>query len=646
MSYTISRRDLVSAAGIAAGAAAAAGLAGGSAAYAATSEKSSAASGAADGSAALTYADTVAWNYEVDVLIVGLGGAGAAAAITAAQRGARTLVVEKAPEGLDGGNTKFCSQRFLRTEEADRDKMVEYMKQVRGLYTEDMSDEVIDYLVDGYTRTAAWYESVGGYVDSPKVDPEFPDFVNSDIVVKNWTADDYQGAFWPTMLRNIEQLQQDGKIEVWHNSPAVRLIQDPVSRTVLGAVVDKDGDEQLSIRATHGVLLACGGFEANNQMVQDYVDMPKCVPLGTQYNTGDGIKMAQAVGADLWHMSATSGPFFEFQDPDTKVCYRQLLGTLSYSTLKDVAAIVVGADGTRFMPETVGLKHGHILFHGLWIRVPSSYPSYVVFDEAARTTKPFYRVWSQGMEDEIAKGWITKADTLEDLADAIGVPSDNLAQQVQDYNGYCDAGEDPLGRPAEYLFPFGSGPYYAFPITPCFINTQGGPVRNTSCQVLDTNREPIPGLFSAGEIGSFYSSLYQGAGNVAECIMTGIDSITNMMKQTTEAAPLEFAAAGEAQQYQPEAYAAPEYELGDGQYLGTGDGMGVITARVTMDGDKIAQVEVLNGSETPGIGSIAIAEVPQAIVDAQSTDVDTVAGATRSSDGIIAAVKDAVAQAK
>ena len=627
----LTRRSFVTSAAAGAAALGAAGLAGTTARAA---------------EAPATFADTIAWNYEADVVIVGLGGAGAAAAITAARAGAKTLVVEKAPEGLDGGNTKYCSQRFLRCDPENRDKMVEYMKAVRGLFTEDMSDEVIEYLVDGYTRTADWYESVGGYVGDPEVDPEYPDFVNSDIVVKNWTAKDYQGAFWPTMLRNISELREQGKIEVWHSSPATKLVQDPISRTVIGVVVSKDGEQDVNVRAKNGVLLACGGFEANNQMVQNYVDMPKCVPLGTQYNTGDGIKMAQSVGADLWHMSATSGPFFEFQDPDTKVCYRQLTGTASYTGLKDSAAIMVGADGTRFVSETVKLRHGHVMFHGLYIRVPSSFPIYVVFDEASRLTKPFYRVWSDGMEDEIAKGWITKADTLEELAEAISVPAENLVKQVEDYNGYCETGVDPLGREADYLHAFGDGPYYAFPVVPCFINTQGGPVRNTSCQVLDTNREPIPGLYSAGELGSFYSSLYQGAGNVAECIMTGIDAVTTMLANPADAAPLQFTTAESAEQVASEPYEAPTYETAEGQYVGDGDGMGIVHVRVTMDGEKISEVEVLDSTETPRIGELAIDQIPQAIVDAQSTEVDVVAGATRTSDGIIAAVNKALAEAK
>lgn len=270
---------------------------------------------------------------------------------------------------------------------------------------------------------------------------------------------------------------------------------------------------------------------------------------------------------------------------------------------------------------------------------------YVVFDEAARVAKPFYRVWSEGMVDEIEKGWIVKADSLEELAETIGVPAENLVKQVADYNACCEAGEDPLGRLPECLFPFGEGPYYAFPIVPCFINTQGGPVRNTKCQVLNTNREVTPGLFCAGELGSFYSDLHQGAGNIAECIMTGIDAVNTMMEQTADATPLVFSVTEKPTEVVTEPYEAPVYECGEGQYVGTGDGMSVVTARVTLEDGKIAQVEVLGGSETPRIGSLAIEQVPAAIVEAQGTEVDVVAGATRTSQGIIAAVKDALAQA-
>jgi hypothetical protein len=202
--------------------------------------------------------------------------------------------------------------------------------------------------------------------------------------------------FWPVI--RAAAVERADHIHVWYDSPATKLIQDPITKAILGMTVMHE-DQAYNVRAKRGVVLACGGFEANNRMVEDYLQLPYAIPLGSPYNTGDGITMAQEVGADLWHMSALSGPFLEFQNPQTTIPFRQLMGTLSYSSLKDTSAIIIGADGTRFVNECVGLKHGHVMFHGLFIRVPIFLPAWAVFDEQARLLKPLYRVWSQGMEN-------------------------------------------------------------------------------------------------------------------------------------------------------------------------------------------------------------------------------------------------------
>lgn len=596
-----------------------------------------------DGTAAdgVCYADTIPWNATFDTVIVGFGGAGAAAAIEAHDKGLKAVVVEKAPEGMDGGNTHYCSQRFLYIHKEDRDKAIEYMKEVRGLYTDNMSDEVIEYLVDGFTETVSWFDAIGGKNYELKVEPEYPDFVNADVIYKCYTGDNYN--FWP-VVRRAAMSRRDDTLQIWFSTPCEALIQDPISKEILGVRVTRD-KETLNLRATRGVILAAGGFEANNEMIQDYVQLPYAIPLGGHYNTGEVIKQAQAVGADLWHMSATSGPFLEFKNPKTGYAYRQLMGTGSTNYVKDTSAIMVGADGTRFVSETTMLKHGHVMFHGLYIRVPISLPAFLVFDEAARVKQPFYRVWSDGMEKEIADGWITKADTLEALAEAIGLPADGLVKGVQEWNDACAAGADPLGRETEYLHPLGEGPYYAFPLTPAFINTQGGPARNTACQVLNTSREPIPGLYSAGEIGSFYSSKYQGAGNLAECIVTARTAVEQVAGRTSEATPIVLEPVEQPAPYQAQSD-DKTFTCSENQYIGTGYGVSEIKVRVTMDGDRIANVEILQNYETPGIADGALNEIGQRIVDMQSTDVDMIAGATRTTKGIMEAVNDALRQAK
>ena len=83
-------------------------------------------------------------------------------------------------------------------------------------------------------------------------------------------------------------------------SPATKLFQDPVSRAVIGVEIDKAG-ETVNIRAKNGVVMTMGGFENNKQMVEDFLGLTKSTPAGTLFNTGDGVKMAMGVGADLWH---------------------------------------------------------------------------------------------------------------------------------------------------------------------------------------------------------------------------------------------------------------------------------------------------------------------------------------------------------
>ena len=591
----------------------------------------------------VAYADSIAWNAEYDAVIVGFGGAGAIAAIELADAGLDVVVLEKAPYGHEGGNTRYCSQRFLHVAEEDRDKMVTYMKNVRGLY-ENMDDEVIDFLVDGFTKTTAYYEKLGGVAYELKHDPEFPAFEGSDIVTKCYTMNNGGKGFWPVI--RAAAIERSDHIHIWYESPAQKLIQDPYHKTILGVTIHRE-EGDYHIRAKRGVILACGGFEANNRMVEDYLQLPYAIPLGSPYNTGDGITMALEAGADLWHMSALSGPFLEFQNPNTTIPFRQLMGTLSYSSLKDTSAIIVGADGTRFVNETVGLKHGHVMFHGLYIRVPISLPAWAIFDEKARLLKPLYRVWSQGMEKELEKGWILKADTLEELAETIGVPAENLVAQIERYNVYCDSGVDEeCGRPAEYLTAFTDGPYYALPLVPAMINTQGGPTRNIECEVLDPRGNAIPRLYSAGELGSFYSSIYQGAGNLAECMVTGWKAAEKILaNEDYKPETISLAAAEKAEQIDF-AMKDEEFEAGEDEYIGVGYGIGRIVVKVRMDGDKIGSIQYLELNDTLGICDPAITAIPAAIIESQSTTVDAVSGATRTSQGIIDAVNDALSKLK
>ncbi len=584
-----------------------------------------------------SYVDTVKWDAVYDVVVVGYGGAGAVAGVTAAEEGAKVLLLEKAPKGEEGGNTKYAAQILLAP--TDREKAITYFEAIRGGY-DNQSDEIIETIVDGSMATRDWLTAHGAkeIIEYPLI--EYPEAPGSDgissIVIDKEEA--FTGLFWQLLQRNV--VEHKDAIDVWYEAPGTELIQDPETKIIVGVKVLKDG-KILNVRAQNGVVLATGGFENNETMVENYTQMPEAFSKGAHYNTGDGIKMAMKVGADLWHMSTLSGPDLNFKDPDSEISFGY--GIQLYGFNKK-SVVFVGSDGTRFVNEAFFPRHGHINNSGTWVSMQIPSPSFAIFDEAARLDGPIYPSWSKDSSDEIAKGWITKADTLEELAEKVGVNADGLVNQVSEYNSYCAGGDDPQhDRSPETLIPLSeNGPYYAMKLVPSFTNTQGGPVRNENGEVIDLDGNPIPHLYSAGELGSVYADIYNGGGNLAECVFFGRISGKNAAqpKNDTPVTAVENTIPSEIE-------STADVALGENEYLGEGTGMGgTLQVKVKMDKDKIESVEVINHTETPNVSDKAISDIPQAIVEAQSADVDTVSGATVTSNAIIDAVKDALTKVK
>ncbi len=130
--------------------------------------------------------------------------------------------------------------------------------------------------------------------------------------------------------------------------------------------------------------------------------------------------------------------------------------------------------------------------------------------------------WSKDNGREIEKGWIKKADSIGELAGTLGFESAKLEETINKYNRYCLEGKDlDFGRDSNTLEPINEPPYYGLPLVPNFINTQGGPRRNEKAQIVNSFDEPIPRLYSAGELGSIYAFLYQGGANLGECLAFG-----------------------------------------------------------------------------------------------------------------------------
>lgn len=643
MNAQISRRTFVSGAGIAS----ATVLAGASGAVASEEH-------------GCTYPESIAWNAVYDVVVVGFGGAGATAARFAADSGATVLLVDAAPEGHEGGNTRYCAQ--LTAFAADQKAMMDY----RGLaWKFDMDEEVFEVYTAGeanmkeYFRDHLGVEAVDWRTNDTAPEfvakalkaaiPEYPNLEGSETFDFLTVHDSgmFDAALWRTM-RNLVAERSD-KITVWLDSPATQLIQDPDTKTVVGVRIQHD-DQDVLVRAVNGVVMSCGGFENNPQMVQDYLGAARLAPLGSLYNVGDGVKMTAEIGADLWHMhnyealGMLGGNAIHVDETTGRA-------RLTYWTgIGEGSLIAVGDDGGRFLKEDDTERHGHFYSNGVW-RIPTpQYCPHLVFDQ----TK--YAEFEEGFDRLPNKEFmanLVEAATLSELAEAIGADPEILQATVEHWNEMCAAGCDyEKGRAPESMRAFDNGPYYAAELRPVVLNTQGGPRRSARAEVLDKEGQPIPHLYSAGELGGVTPFQYQGGGNMAECLIFGKIAGENAAAAKDELPVVAHLTAVDNDLLDLTAYDfASEWvqvELGENQYLGASEeGIGgVIQVVVTMDGDAIADCQVVRETETDIYGSAALLALPLQVVAANGTDIDGVSGATTTVRAFKAAVEDALSQAR
>ncbi len=489
------------------------------------------------------------WDYEADVVVVGYGGAGACAAITAHDAGAKVIIMEKAPY-RGGGNTGICLGQWVCPTNVQH--AVEYLKAGSEDYT---PLDVIQAWAEEVCKNRAFYDSLGvKYTEAKNIAgyPKLP-FFSSMILYQT----EGQGA---GLFAQLDRHVHDRKIQVLFGTPGKELIQDPATKEILGVygreVSGTWGKEKkgriVAVKAKRGVVLTTGGFEHNEEMKRRFHKAYPTAFYGWRYNTGDGIKMAQKVGADLWHMDLMAGASNAlFRDIDPNYGFQIQISPKTDNYL------YVDNLGRRFMNEKSPLSNnphtGFWQFLG-WDEEAVGYtrtPYWLVFDSVAFKAAPLGSVrgtkglrglniippdlggfegWSNDNIEELNRGWIRSGNTIEELATNIKkyefgkrMDAGNLSASVSRYNELCiKKNDDDFGRPSSSLLPVNAVPYYAFAKVPGGVCTHGGPRRSARAEVLTPELVPIPRLFSAGELGSIYGRTYSvTGGNVGEASAFG-----------------------------------------------------------------------------------------------------------------------------
>ncbi len=465
---------------------------------------------------------------EVDVAVIGAGGAGMAAAVTAHQAGSTVLVVEKTSQM--GGNTALAGGALNAVDEgsdiaiAHDDSVDFHYEQTFNGGDKQGDPELVRILVEQAWDGVEWLKGMG------------MEFIEGSVFTVT-------GGMWPRAHKPVEpegsgffktyQAYLDKNpegIDVMYNTTAKEfIVEDGV---VTGFVAEGKTGNKVTVKAKNGVVLATGGFGQNVELREKYNAVNNVWPsLGahipstnTSAITGDGIIMAEAIGANLVQMENIQ--LLPLGDPETG----SLSGNIEHSV---ESRIFINLNGERFVNE--GGRRDEMTL-GLFAQPEST--MYIVMDSDCYPTGEEINNFNETINSLVAAGRALKADTLEELAEKMGVPADKLVASVEEYNRHCIGG-DLEGQPDEFgrtLFAdvegknngINNGPYYAAKRVPTVHHTMGGVQINANTQVIDTEGNVIPGLFAAGEVtGGIHGSNRLGGNALTDTVVFGRIAGTN-----------------------------------------------------------------------------------------------------------------------
>ncbi len=441
-----------------------------------------------------------------DLVVVGGGLAGVAAALEAADRGASVLLLEKMAElggssVLSGGCLAFAGtdlQRAQAIEDSD-DLLFSDLREV-GAFEND--ERVVRAYVAHQLDTYQWLRRQGAEF-SPVIEAS-----SGQSVPRVHTVD-------PADLVRLlaRRARATGRVEILTGSAVRRLLRGPAGERVEGLTVEDDAGG-VSVASRRGVILASGGFSRNPELIHRFAPgYENALLIGGDGNVGDGLRMAWQLGADLRDMPYIKGTFGKHPVDTTNLhaCLAVYKG-----------AIAVNQDGQRFVDESISYK----LLGDACLRQPDGC-AYQILDQAI-FEQGENRVRILDFERRLEDGLMIKAESLEDLAARIEVPREALLRTVADYNGFVGAGSDPQFGRKHLVHRYGAlrridrPPFYAYPSSTAVLATYCGLRVDDRMRVIDVFGAPIGGLFAAGEVvGGFHGGAYMTGSALGKAAIFG-----------------------------------------------------------------------------------------------------------------------------
>ncbi|MBS0315249.1 MAG: FAD-dependent oxidoreductase [Proteobacteria bacterium] len=542
---------------------------------------------------------------EVDLLVVGSGAGGLTAAFTAADAGAKVLVVEKSSRfggtsATSGGGIWIPNSDDARAK-GHADDPQEAYGYIKALIGDDVPDTKLRAYVDNahkmlsylgersevqYTAYAYadYHMDVAGSRDGWRTHDPIPlmaDRLGADFDRMEpphtltltfgrftWTMEEAKllltmspGAkslLFKLMTRYIFDIPWRFKTkrsrrltggnaligrlklsldrkggQLWLDAPMVELLRE--NGQVTGAIVERDG-QRVTVRARKGVVLASGGFDHNLALRQKYLPQPTGNwSAGVPTNTGDALSAGTAVGAgtDLLD-SAWWGPGFMLEGEDR--------ARIMFVERALPSSIIINQAGKRYMNEAASYHVAGGEMHRANRPDAPTVPSWFVFDARYRGKYMLGQIMAGKPSadhriPEPMRKILKKSETIEGLAREMGVDPSAFAETITHFNGNAVKGEDPdfhrgvsaydrhygdaSVTPNSTLAPIAEAPFYAIPIYPCDLGTNGGLATDETARVLDTEGAPIGGLYAIGNASAAaMGRTYPGAGATLGPAMT------------------------------------------------------------------------------------------------------------------------------
>ncbi len=522
------------------------------------------------------------WDREVDVVVMGTGGAALVSAILAHDQGAEVLILEKTHQ--IGGTTAFSGgvpwiplNRYMKEAgiEDSREEALNYIRRLTG--GKEPDPEWLDVFVDNaYKMIDYLHENTPLRFQVPNNFGEYYANLLGGKIKGGRSLDPApfdlnQIGEWGTKLRNnpifppltleeggaiggidfqkiAERMENnivtmgrsligslfkgalDRGIETLIETPGKELVLNE-NGDVIGIIAEQHG-EKINIGTRKGVVLASGGFEWNQELVKAFLKGHITHPLSPPGNEGDGLIMAMEAGAALANMSeawwypAMQDPTFEYEDHVMNQLGGGRMGPYS---------IIVNRHGKRFVNEGTAymdMPKAFYVYDPVTQEWPNEPPVWMIFDQKLKDSQMIITM----MPGEPAPDWVNQADNLKDLAAKIGVDPDGLEATVKRWNENAANGVDPDfhrgtvhfenftrggGSPEANIGPIDSAPYYAVPVYFGALGTNGGPRINTNGQVMNLRGKPISGLYAAGNAAmGIMGQTYTSAGGTLGPAMT------------------------------------------------------------------------------------------------------------------------------